>query len=371
MTKRDNFSKILEEVVCMNKKILFSIPLIACLLTSCKGNTYYEEEKYEVGVQWVDPSKDFKILQLCDIHLNQSDDYERHFKMINKTITDANPDLIVINGDTFTYADKALVKKVFAFIDWHRIPWTFTFGNHDDQGYYSDTYIQELLGTKNSYQYVKFVNLPDDDVTGRSNFVINIYERVGGGLDSYHNVDKFQVYCLESHNYNFDTMKYDYIKNDQIDWYERMVQHYATKNGAVMPSAMYFHIPLPEFFEAWHELNGEVENKHNSHRPENFDANASTDEFGGGPAPESDTHLFDKVKELGSTIAISVAHDHINDSVIIYDDVALCFGVHATDRIYYDAKKLGGQVITIDHTNPWNLSFKNIKNSYEDLKEVK
>lgn len=348
----------------MNKKILFAVPLIACILTSCKGTVHYSEDKYQLGVQWTNRAEDFRILQLCDIHLNQSDIIERHFKMINKTIKDANPNLIVLNGDSFTYADKGVVTKLFAFIDSYDIPWTFAFGNHDDQGYFADTYIQRLLGDRGLFKNVKFVNLEDDDVTGRSNFVINIYERSKVD-DVFVNNDLFQVYCLESHNYNFDTLKYDYIKQDQIDWYERMVNYETNKVGHVVPSAMYFHIALPEFLEAWHEMDGTSENVHNCHVPEGFDPKASIGEYG-GPAPESDKHLFDKVKELGSTLAISVAHDHINDAVIIYDDIALCYGVHSTDRIYYDKEKLGGQVISIDHDDPTKLKFENIKHSYEE-----
>ena len=350
----------------MNKKLLFSIPLIACLLTSCKGETHYSEDKYELGIQWVDSaSEDFRILQLCDIHLGQSDIYEKHFKLMDKTIRDADADLIVLNGDSFTYADKGVVTKLFSFIDSYQIPWTFTYGNHDDQGYYSDTYIQEVLGSKkNLYQYAKFINLADDDVTGRSNFVINIYDRSKDADGKFVNTNLFQVYLLESHNYNFDTWKYDFIKQDQIDWYERMVKYYTDElTGYVTPSVMYFHVPLPEFFSAWDEYKNGV----TTHNVKLIMGEMT--EFSGGPLPESDLHLFDKVKDLGSTLAISCAHDHNNDSVINYDGINLCFGVHATDRIYYDANKIGGQVIVIDHEDPTHktLKYENIYHTYDEV----
>ena len=343
----------------MNKKLLFAIPLITCLLASCSGKVHYEESKYQISVKWENTDEDFRILQLCDIHLSQSDIFERHFKLIDKTIKDADPNLIVLNGDSFTYADKGVVTRLFSFIDSYDIPWTFTYGNHDDQGYFSDTYIQGILDSnKQLFKNAKFVNLPDDDVTGRSNFVINIYEREKIG-DTYVSNDLFQVYCLESHSYNFDTIEYDFLKQDQIDWYERMVAYETLKEGSLVPSAMYFHIPLPEFFNAWNDAK--------DGKPNAEILMGTTDEFGGGPLPSTDTHMFDKVKELGSTIAISCAHDHINDSVIMYDDVALCFGVHSTDRIYYDSAKLGGQVIVVDHNDPWHLTFENIKNSYSEV----
>lgn len=334
----------------MNKKLFLSIPALVPLLVGCVGTKHYETIRYFDEVKWSNPGEDFRILQLCDIHLSQSDIYERHFAIIDETIERSHANMIVINGDSFTYADKKVVNLLFKFIDGHKIPWTFTYGNHDDQGYFADTYIQRLLAS-DEFSYCKFINLEDDDVTGRSNFCVNIKKE--GKV-------AFQVYCLESHSYNFDTMEYDFIKKDQIDWYKRMVNYSTEKfgGGSVIPSAMYFHIPTPEFFTAWNEAKsgngGEV-------------ILGSTDEFGGGPLPSSDTHIVDVIKELGSTKAISCAHDHINDSVIKCDDLYFCFGVHSTDRIYYDDAKLGGQVIIVNHDNPSNLSFENIKLTYSEV----
>lgn len=347
----------------MNKKLIFAVPLLACLLSGCVGKKTYACTDYMMGVEWKNKTEDFRILQLCDIHLSQSDIYDKHFKVINKTIERANPSLIVLNGDSFTYADKGVVAKLFSFIDSYNVPWTFLYGNHDDQGYFPDTYIQRLLGDKDLFKNVQFKNLEDDNVTGRSNFVINIDQKErdsSGHVTSTKTV--FQVYCLESHSYNFDTIAYDFIKQDQIDWYERMVKYSKDSerfgNGTVIPSAMYFHIPLPEFFTAWTEAE--------KGSPEAIKIIGGTDEMGGGPTEETDLHLFDKVKELGSTKAISVAHDHINDSVVKYKDIALCFGVHSTDRIYYDEHKVGGQVIKVNK-DTFELGFENIYTTYKEV----
>lgn len=343
----------------MNKKLLFTLPLIGCILTGCKAPVHYTSDKYFKTVEWINHDEDFRILQLCDIHLSQSDIYERHLALINETINRANADLIVINGDSFTYADKKVVNLLFGFIDGKDIPWTFTYGNHDDQGYYSDSYIQRLLAS-GKFKNVRFVNLEDDDVTGRSNFVINI-DQIDRDLSNkvISKKTRFQVYLFESHSYNFDTLAYDFLKQDQIDWYKRMVDYSTSKFGdnAKIPSAAYFHIPTPEFFTAWNE------------RTEESVILGSTDEMGGGPTPTSDTHIFDVMKELGSTIAISCAHDHVNDSVLKYKDMYLCFGVHSTDRIYYDSEKLGGQVISVSKTDPSKLSFENIKLSYSEVED--
>lgn len=329
-----------------NKKSLIVLPLIGCLLTGCGQKKHYDEKKYIAGLEWREKDEDFRILQLGDIHFSQSDNHEEHFKILNTTITTANADLIVLNGDSFTFADKHVVKKLFSFIDSYNIPWTFTYGNHDDQGYYNDMYINRLLDSK-TYKHVVFKNIEDDDVTGRSNFVINLVQHKTVG-DGFVFEPKYQVYILESHNYNFDDLGYDFIKQDQIDWFKR-VADYSKVDGNYLPSSVYMHIATPEFYVA----------NEATKTGEAFLRMGSTDEFSGGPNPKSDLGFFNVAKEHGVQ-SISCAHEHINDTVINYQGVDLCFGVHATDRIYKDDAKIGGQVISINHSD-FSLSFENIK----------
>lgn len=332
------------------KKLLFLLPVTALLLGGCVDTKRYPEKDYVVYLPW-DKSEDFKVLQLGDIHLSQSDKYDDHFAVIDRTIKAADPNLIVLNGDIFTFADKHVVNKLFSFIESHNIYWTFTFGNHDDQGYYSDTYIQSILTTK-KYPHVRFIDHPDDDVTGRSNFVINLRE----GNDNSKAL--YQFYFLDSHSYNFDTFKYDYIKQDQIDWYERMVI-YSKDNfgeGTVVPSSMYIHIGTPEFTKIWDQSKTKDEQNYKV-------VLGNMEEWGG--SPEEDLGFLNKIKELGSTKSIGVNHDHANDSVVDYDGVYLCYGVHSTNRIYTDKNgvKIGGSVLKIDK-NTKKLSFKNYYTSY-------
>ena len=335
------------------KNTLIALPFLGLLLTGCVGKKTYEPNEYMIPVPWSGTEK-FKILQLNDIHLSQSDVHEEHFKVIDRTVNEAKPNLIVLNGDIFTFADKHTVNKVFEHIDSYGILWTFTFGNHDDQGYYSDVYLQRLLASK-KYTHSLFKNLEDDDVSGRSNFVLNIQDK-----DDNHKVI-YQVFLLDSHNYNFDTIDYDYLKQDQINWYERIVK-YSTANfsDGVHPikSSMYMHIGFPEFIESWDEV------KENENGTELLMGDMQ--EWGG--SPEKDPGFFKKIKELGSTQSVSAAHDHSNDSVIKYRDVFLCYGVHSTDRIYNDNARLkiaGGQVIAIDKVTK-ALSFTNYYGNYED-----
>ena len=335
-------------------KTLIFLPLLSGLLTGCIGNKEYKPEEYMISTNW-NGEGEYKILQLSDIHLSQSDVYDKHFDVIKRTINKAKPNMIVLNGDIFTYADKRLVKQTFSFIDSFDVPWTFAYGNHDDQGYYNDTYIQRLLAKNGKYKNVLFKNLQDDNVTGRSNFVINI--------KNGENV-AYQVFVMDSHSYNFDTNGYDFLKQDQIDWYKRIVDYSTDElgGGSVIPSSLYMHIGMTEACdeEYWKEVQG---------TPNHI--LGSMEEFAG--SPKEDLGIFDIIKNLNSTKSIHVAHDHANDSVIKRDDIYICFGVHSTDRVYNDEKgvKLGGQLLSIDKATK-ELSFTNLYASYDsdEVKEV-
>lgn len=333
------------------KKALIFLPIVATLLGGCVGKKHYGAEKYMKPLGW-DTTKDFKILQVSDVHLSQSDLHEEHFALMSRTIKAANPDLIVLNGDIFTFADKHVVNKVFDFIDKKNIPWTYTFGNHDDQGYYADNYIPRLLAS-GKFTHAIMTNLEDDDVTGRTNFVINLNDKNDGHKTVY------QVYILDSHSYNFETMKYDCLKQDQIDWYERVVKYSQKHFSPGIKSSMYMHIGFPETVQIWDQS-----------KPAKDQTGlviGDMEEWSG--SPDSDPGFFKKILELGSTQSVHVAHDHANDSVMLHKGVYFCFGVHSTNRIYNDEKgvKFGGQVVKIDKTTK-EVTFKNYRVSYENNK---
>lgn len=318
----------------MNKKILFSLPVLSLLCISCAGNKHFASAQYEMQLDF--NKAHFNILQLSDIHLSLSDDVDYHLSFVDLTVQDAikkckdrgeKLNLIVLNGDIFTFADKRTVNETFSFFDKYEIPWTFTFGNHDDQGYYSDHYIEETISRYNNKYFISL----DDDVSGRSNFVISLMGNVGGSRQRV-----YQLYFFDSHSYQFhDFMGYDYIKKDQIDWYERMLEE---TNPTNVKSSAFFHIPLPEYEDAKEAI---------ADNPElNIDGVGS---FEAICAPKYNSGLFKVMKRHGSTISVHVAHDHINNFAYNYDGITLCYGMKSTERIYSNEDQMGGTMISINN----------------------
>ena len=329
------------------KRNKISILLLSTILTltgcNIKGKTY-DASEYILESPYKD---DYKILQLSDIHFANKDNQQLHLDFLKLTIEDANPDMIIATGDLFTFADRITAKRLFRFFDSFEIPWTVTFGNHDEQCYFSIDWLTKHLNT--SYKYCLFKDILDDDVFGNANFAINLTKD---------NKVFEQLIIMDSNRYYYgsDYLGYDYIKEDQIDWYERVV-NYTTlnNNNEVVPSLLFFHIPVPEFEIAWNDYQ---------------EGKDGVEYVSGGKkedvcCPKTNSGFFTKIKQLDSTKGIFVGHDHVNDYILKYQGIYLSYGIHSTNRIYYDDSLLGGRTITIH--NDHSLSFGSIFHSYQEV----
>ena len=341
----------------MKNKALFKIsPLFALALTSC-GKSYGVKD-YMIELPWKD---NYSILQLNDIHIGIKDDLDLQFKYLERVIKDdeAKADLIVLNGDLFTFANRATAKRLFSFMDNQKVNWTVTFGNHDEQAYFSIDWLTGYLNKLNDKRasggsYCVFKDLQDDDIMGNGNFVINLMK------DSK---IKEQIFLIDSNRYNFgEYAGYDYIHEDQIKWYEDVVKDTTANNGGTpVKSIAFFHIPVPEFETAWEESKKE-------NPPEDVKViipQTELSEYEGVAAPKLNTGLFDKMLELGSTNAIFCAHDHKNNYAIEYKGIILSYGVNSSDRVYWDSDLCGGQLNTIQDDG--KVTMKQIFKSYEGL----
>ena len=332
----------------MSKKGLFLFPSIMAICLSACSVRNYEAKDYVLKMNYSD---DFRILQLTDTHVGDKDNMKLHYDFMDLTIKDANPDLIVITGDVFTFASKGTAKEFFSWLEGHNIPWTLTFGNHDEQCFFSIDWltgylnelndIREKEGIEKSHCYFK--DLQDDDIQGNSNFIINLMN----GENAFE-----QLVIMDSNRYNYKGyFGYDYFHQDQIDWYSRCVE-------ASVPSLMFYHIPLPEVRDAWAAakedqsliLNPVGEGQQNE-EPCNPDYNSG---------------FYKVIKEKGSTHGMYFGHDHINNYIINYDGIHFGYGIKATDRVYADDSMLGGRVIKL--ANDHSLSYEDIYHTYAEVK---
>lgn len=330
------------------KKITsFILAAALCLgLSGCGAQkNHYGAQDYVLETEYKD---DFKILQLSDIHMANKDNRRIHYDFMDLTIKDADPDMLVACGDLFTFADKTVAKELFAYLDSWGIPWTVAFGNHDEQCYFS---IDWMTGYLNNYgSNCLFKDIQDDDVFGNSNFAIDLMQ--DGRV-------KQQIIIMDSNRYNYgEYWGYDYMKQDQIDWYEDVINYTAEQNGGmVVPSMLFCHIPVPEYQTAYDLAMAGSSEAVLEYGEFNEDCSC----------PKYNSGFFDKMVELGSCKAMMAAHDHVNNARLLYKGIYLCYGVTSTDRIYYQDGMLGGLVITVHPDD--TLGFDYIYHDYKELEK--
>ena len=317
--------------------ILFSV-LGALSLSACATGQKHDIGEYILEVDYKD---NFKILQLTDIHLGDKDDKQLHYDFMDLTIKQANPDMIIVTGDLFTFASRNTAKSFFNFLDSHNVPWTVTFGNHDEQCYFS---VDWMTGYLNNFgSHCVFKDIQDDNVKGNANFAINLMQ--GGNVFE-------QLIIMDSNRYHYGSYNgYDYFDQSQIDWYEELVNH-SKVGGNPVESLMFYHIPLPEVNDAY---DYGVEN-----------GSLSGEEREKTCPPDYNSGFFSKIVELGSTKAMFFGHDHVNNFRVTYQGVTFNYGVKSTDRIYYDEDMTGGELITLK--NDHSLEYEYIYHKYSEVR---
>lgn len=331
----------------MKRKGLLLFPAVfAMSLTACASNVHHEISEYIAGeLQYTD---NFRILQLTDTHLGDKDNLDTHFKFMDKTIEEAHPNMIIVTGDLFTFASKSTAKKFFDYLDKKEVPWTVTYGNHDEQCYFSVDWLTSELNRRSESESSNCIykDIQDDDVFGNANFAINL--KIGDVLFE-------QLIVMDSNRYDFKTMYYDHFKPNQIQWYKDMVEYgRSLPGGALAKSLMFYHIPLPETQTVWDMLqegNAEVTNIPFKVNGEDKYGTLEEDVC----CPDYNSGFFDVIDELDYTTGMYFGHDHVNNFIIRYKGIDFGYGVKATDRVYYGESKLGGRVIALhaDHSTTY------------------
>lgn len=322
-----------------------SAATVACVKSE---NFFYKSKPYSPDEALTIAKKendDFVILQLADVQLskdlNENQEAES-YEMIDDLIKRSNPDFIVLTGDNALYNDLEKIEKFADFLNSYDIPFSFVFGNHENDVKPSLKKIASVFEKKENCLFKEgFKN-----VSGIGNYVVNVVEN--GDI-------KYSFYMFDSHNYGFylpsdknqplGGTDWAYIKKSQIDWYERTVKGINTAAGHSVDSLAFFHIPLPEYryFTPEQAIIGEQREDICS--------------------PYKNTGLFAKMKELGSTKGVFVGHDHNNNFAFEHDSIVLAYGLKTGRTSYYDEELQGALVIRF-HKDMKDFSIKHLYSEF-------
>ena len=268
----------------------------------------------------------FKIVQFTDVHYeHENQKSDTTLLLIGRILDAENPDLIVFTGDIVTsrpVVDGWNVITKFA-IDRH-IPFAVTFGNHDDEYDLTRSDLAHLIT-----QYPLNVNRVREEETGDIlNNVLQIY-------GSKHRMKtKSTLYLIDSKAYStIDGVEgYGWISTETIDWYKKQSSWYTSDNNLQpVPSLAFFHIPLPEYSEAFDD-----------------DKNIRFgDRLEKECAPELNSGMLLAMKEMRDIIGVFTGHDHVNDYIVDYYDIALAYGCFSGWKTTYVPEINGARVIVL------------------------
>lgn len=353
----------------MKKNKLLFMFLLPFVLSSCRPGNETEVELTDYVSEIEFKNEDFKILQMTDIHWNLITNLEKETKYITTLVKGVNPDMLMITGDSFLIGNKNLCKYFFNMLESLEVPYALTWGNHDEEGEYTKNWLSKYVGSlpHSLYKHV------DDDVFGDSNYVVNIKKN---------NETFYQVYAIDSNTDRYDKeygYLYDYIHDDQIEWFKNETELAKTNSGYV-PSIAYFHIPLWEAVYSHYgkrNLEGETEvinkgkyvmgdiNEASSYTLNGLHTQDSEDKDNEDiikmwPGRERTT-MFKEAKER-NVKGIFNGHDHSNNLVTQLDDVVMGYGVKTGRGLYYYGKAdgaefdiTGGSLVTIKSDKTFNL----------------
>lgn len=319
----------------------------------------YMENSQDYNVAWdyymdefnihMKNDKEFKVLQLTDLHIGGSVFTKKADKLafdsMTKVIKTAEPDLIVVTGDlvytslrkTHSYNNRTPFIMLCEYFENLSIPWTFTFGNHDTESRTLYNF-DEIINIAHNYEMCLFQKY--EPLGGRNNLFINIFNS--------DNTYRYGLVLLDSGDY--EDGQYAAISEEQLDWYEHRIKSLSTENNTAVKTMMFFHIPPYEFQELnkfpekpyIKRIDGMIGEKNNA-ICNSYRKNT----------------LFERIERLNSTTAIFVGHDHLNDLSFLYKNIRCTYG-KSIDYLAYDGIEKsnfqrGGTLISIDKLSNYSI----------------
>lgn len=265
---------------------------------------------------------EFKILQLTDTHISVGKNNQQHvLNLLTTLIEEEKPDLVIFTGDVITDSDNPQpCYEIFEdFFKTHNIHWAVTLGNHDAENAMPRSQVASIL---NRLDFC--INKSVNDSDG-ANFLYKVKDRNGANT-------KATLYFLDSQDYS--TLKpkvdgYGWFSTKQVAWYKKKSQALIAENTDTIPALAFFHIPLPEYTDAWNKGKAFGFRK----EPE--------------CSPKINTGMFAAMVEQGDVMGTFVGHDHVNDYVASYYNIALTYGRASGAKNSYGDLKQGGRVIVL------------------------
>jgi len=294
--------------------------------------------------------KEFTIMQVTDIQDGPGLVLPTA-RFLKQALADVKPDLVVLTGDNISGAKSptdaltaGAIDKFMRIFDKAGVPVAAVFGNHDDEGKTSREAQMAMY-----VQYNCFIGYDEGpEISGVGTYNIPIYSATNPQRVAYN------IWMIDSGTYDTVNGGYDYVKQDQIDWYTGKSNALKAANGGIpVNSLMFQHIVVPEVYEAFSEVSfgtpGAVA-KYGKH----FVLNPAMTRAGvlgeGACPPDTNGGQFEAVRAQGDVVAMFFGHDHANTYEVTVRGVDLVCSPTSGMASYGDENR-GVRVITVNEND--------------------
>ena len=266
---------------------------------------------------------------------------------MRKSIKLYKPDLIVLTGDNIsgqptTLLSKSGMAQIMSVFQPLGVPVAVVFGNHDDQNHAPEK--EELMALINSYS-VSISYDEGDALYGCGTYNVPIYKSADSDEVG------FNLWMIDSNTYDEERGGYDYVHEDQIEWYVNKSNELKEANGGEpVPSIAFQHIIVPEIYDALTEVAEGTEGAIAARGtwyvlPDNA---AEGSVLGEAPCPGTyNGGEFAAMKAQGDVLAMDFGHDHVNSFVIPYEGIDLINTPTCGFSSYGNRQTRGARVIDI------------------------
>ncbi len=337
------------------KKVL-SIILAVVMLLSC---VVFASAKNNDELRFGSDGK-FKILVLADIQSGFPVG-EALKAYIAEAIDASDPNLVVFLGDNIMSPEDGTEEsywkgydEVFPILESKGVPFTFVFGNHDDESAPTVTK-EEMLKKYQSYEGCLAYDA-DPALHGCATHNLPILSSDGSKV-----VYNLWLFDSGDYVYNEDGSQrgYDCVRKDQIEWYKSVSEELRVANGGeVVPSLAFEHIIPQEptqkvMFSLPFQLGSITKNFTDgtsaTYLPNYFAFDGILSE---APCPSPDNEgQWDAFVECGDVKACFFGHDHVNNFSVNVDGVDAVSVPGTTFKSYSSITDQGSMVITLDESD--------------------
>jgi hypothetical protein len=297
----------------------------------------------------------FTIMMFAD---SQDDENleETTVQLMKEALAAYTPDLVIYMGDnSVAPAEKQAdaIAAIVAPVVEAGVPFTVVFGNHDqEQGLPNEDLLKEYQKFPGCLAYDAVPSL-----YGCGNHNLPILASNGIGV-------AFNLWMIDSGTSTEEAGGYDYVREDQINWYKDTAKALSLLNGGkVVPAMAFQHIIVPEVYDALGMMKipfgiGEWTFDGQAYLPiPNF--GAFTGFLFEPPCP---SHInggqFDAWVETGDVMATFYGHDHVNSFTTSYEGIDITTVPTVGCNSYSNDMNRGVGLITLDENDLSTYEYK-------------